>query len=78
MPDRTKTTSLRVSVSTHERVATYISALTKETGRSATHDQLIGGFLLGVPAWQADLMIAAYNARTSVELDEGEEPPAAE
>ncbi|HEX5955580.1 MAG TPA: hypothetical protein VFY37_06570 [Solirubrobacterales bacterium] len=54
----------------------YKTALQREEGRTATDDEIVGAFLLGVPLWQADLMLRAYLKHPlDIQADDEEIPP---
>lgn len=63
MPDRTKSPEravISLTPATRDKLNDVIAALERQEGRSATHEQLIGALLEGVPLWQTELMLRAY------------------
>lgn len=68
MPDRTakpERASIGVTPTVRDALNERVAQLAAIEGRSATHSQLIGALLAGVPLWQADLMLRAYIRQTA-------------
>lgn len=69
MPDRTgkpDRASINLSPEVRDLLNQRISELERTEGRAvAKQEQLIGALLMGVPAWQAALMLDSYVRQTS-------------
>jgi hypothetical protein len=66
---------INVSPAVKAEWSRYKTALEREEGRSVTDDRLVGAFLRGVPLWQADQMVRAYNRHPFGEqVDVDDEP----
>jgi hypothetical protein len=63
--------SIEVSPAVKKRYNDYKSELRQRFNRSATDSDLVGAFLDGVPAWQAEAMLAAYRPPAEPRKDSG-------
>jgi hypothetical protein len=68
MADRTgkgERASVNLSPAVRDLLNDQIARLEAEQGRVAKQEQLIGALLLGVPTWQAALMLDSYIRQTA-------------
>ena len=62
MADRTKQTrtTIEVAPSVKQQLNDYKRGLYSQMNRRATQEEIISALLSGVPLWQADVMLGAY------------------